>query len=47
MKQSVWWHLTMKYHRDPTPGHAFANSSKDCYECREIKNLFDKMREDT
>jgi hypothetical protein len=46
MTQSVWWHLSMKYHRDPTPGHTFTNSSKECYECNAIKELFDIITAD-
>jgi hypothetical protein len=45
MKQSIWWHLSMKYHRDPVPGHTYTNTSKECYECKQIKALFDKVTE--
>lgn len=45
MVQSIWWYLSMKYHRDATPGHTFTNTSKECYECKEIKALFDKMND--
>lgn len=39
---SIWFFLTMEYHREPSVGHTTAMRSRDCGECRLIAALATK-----
>jgi hypothetical protein len=41
-QRSIWWHLAMEFHQEPSVGHS-PTKAADCYECRRIAAMIERF----
>lgn len=41
-RKTIWFHLAMKFHMSPTPGH-MVGKARDCWMCQEFVEIHEKV----